>query len=144
MAGKSDAFETDILGLIFNGTAITSIAQNNGSPITALSVSLHTADPTDAGTQGSGEANYSGYTRVLTTRSTAGWVVTGNSVSPVAAIAFPQSVSTSTSTLTHFGVGVATASTSGKLLYAGAISPNIFVSQLVTPRLTTGSSITED
>lgn len=43
---KSDAFETDILGLIYNATAIPNIADNAAtSPLTELFVALHTADP---------------------------------------------------------------------------------------------------
>jgi hypothetical protein len=50
---KSNAFETDLLGLIFNGTAITTIADNAAStPLTNLYLALHTADPGEAGNQG--------------------------------------------------------------------------------------------
>jgi hypothetical protein len=143
---KGDTFENDLLKLIFNGTAITNLAQNGVSPVTDLWVSLHTADPGETGTQGTSESAYSGYTRIATTRSTGatGWSVTNNSVSPVAVIAFPTAASTSTSTITHFAVGMTSASTGGKNLYKGTVTPNINIGQNVVPRLTTGSSITED
>lgn len=141
---KSDTFENDWLKLIFNATAIANIAQDGTSPLTSLWASLHTADPGETGTQGTSEATYTGYARTSVARTTAGWVVTNNSVSPVSAITFPTATSTSTSTMTHFAVGVSSASTGGKVLYKGAISPTIAIQQNVAARLTTGSSITED
>jgi hypothetical protein len=142
---KTDVFESGLLGLIFNATTLAQIAVNaTSSALTSLQVSLHTADPGETGTQGTNETSYTGYARVAVARSTAGWVVTNNSVSPVSAIAFGTATSTSTGTLTHFGVGATTASTGGALYYKGTISPNINFGQNVTPRLTTGSSITED
>lgn len=142
---KTDVYENSILRLLFNATAIANVADNAASgPLTALQVSLHTADPGETGTQGTNETSYAGYARVSVARTTAAWVVTNNSVSPVSAIAFGVATSTSTGTLTHFGVGATTASTGGALYYKGAISPNINFGQNVTPRLTTASSITED
>ncbi len=141
---KTDAYENSILALLFNATSIANIAQNGTSPLTSLWVSLHTADPGETGTQGTNEASYAGYARVSVARTTAGWVVTGNSVSPVSAITYPTATSTSTSTMTHFGCGASSASTGGALYYKGAISPTIAIQQNVIARLTTGSSITED
>jgi hypothetical protein len=47
---KSNAFENDLLKLIFNATAIANLADNAASsPLTNLYVSLHTADPGEAG-----------------------------------------------------------------------------------------------
>ena len=44
---KQNTFETDILALIFNATAIADLAENDATtPATNLSVALHTADPT--------------------------------------------------------------------------------------------------
>lgn len=145
MAGKSDTFENDLLKLIYNATAIANIADNAASsPLTALWAAFHTADPGETGTQGTNEGGYTQYARVSVARTTSGFVVTNNSVSPVAAISAPQNTSTSTGTFTHFSVGVTSASTGGKILHFGTITPNINFSQNVTPSLTTGSSITED
>lgn len=140
---KGDTFENDLLKLIFNGTAIANIADNAAtSPLTNLFVSLHTADPGEAGSQTTSETAYTSYARVSVARTTGGWTVTANSVSPVANIAFP-SCTGGTATITHFGVGTAT-SGAGKLLYKGTVTPNISVSSGVTPTLTTASTITED
>jgi hypothetical protein len=75
-------------------------------------------------------------------RTTGGWTVTNNSVSPVANIDFPAGTGGS-GTATHFGVGTAASST-GKLLYKGTVTPNIVTGAGITPRLTTATAITED
>lgn len=140
---KGDTFENDLLRLIFNATAIANIADNAAtSPLTNLFVSLHTADPGEAGNQTTSEATYTGYARVSVARTSGGWTVTANSVSPVAAITFPACTA-GTNTITHFAVGTATSGT-GKVLYKGTVTPNISVSSGVTPQLTTATAITED
>ena len=104
---KGDTFENDWLKLIFQATAIANIADNAAtSPLTNLYVSLHTADPGEAGSQTTSEATYTSYARVAVARTSGGWTVTSNSVSPVANIVFPASGST-TPTATHFSTGVA-------------------------------------
>lgn len=142
---KGDTYENDLLKLLFNATAITSIADNAASaPFTNLFVSLHTSDPGEAGTQLTNEISYTGYLRVSVARTTGGWTVTLNSVSPVASIAFPISSGGAGGTVTHWGVGTVTTGGAGKLLYSGTVTPNIVVSSGVTPSLTTASTITED
>lgn len=132
-----------MLSLLLQGVSITDLAVASTN-ISAIQVSLHTGDPGDTGTQGTSEVNYSGYTRIAVTRSTAGFVVSGGSASPVAAITFPEAASTTTMTATHCAFGEATASTGGKIYYSGTISPNINIGSGVQPRLTTASSIQED
>lgn len=140
---KSNAFENSLLRLIFNATAIANLADNAASsPLTNLYVSLHTADPGEAGNQSTSETTYTSYARVAVARTTGGWTVTNNSVSPVANIDFPAATGGS-GVITHFGVGSA-ASGTGVLYYSGTVSPSITVSSGVTPRLTTASTITED
>lgn len=140
---KSDALENDILDLLFNGTAIADLAENDTtSPATNLYVSLHTGDPGDTGDQTTSEAGYTSYARVAVARTSGGWTVTGNSVSPAANIEFPAATGGS-ETITHFGIGTGI-SGAGYLMYAGTVTPNLSVSSGVTPRLTTASTITED
>lgn len=139
---KGATFDNDLLKLIFNATAIANMADNAASsPLTNLYVSLHTADPTSAGSQTSSEANYTSYARVAVARTSGGWTVTGNSVSPAATISFPACTG-STNTVTNWAVGTAS-SGAGKILYTGAVSPNISVASGVTPQLTTASTVTE-
>lgn len=144
--GKLDVFEYDFLRAVFNGTAITNVSATAGT--TKLWLGLHTADPGDSGTTAA-EGGYTAYTRVAVERSTTGWAVTSGagaavaSVSPVANADFPQVATTSTGTFTHATVYPASDSTGTAGLYNGTISPTINFSQNVTPRVTTGSSITE-
>ena len=140
---KSNVYENDLLKLIFNATAIGNIADNAAtSPLTNLYVSLHTADPGEAGDQSTNEIAYTSYARVAVARTSGGWTVTANSVSPAAAINFPAGTG-GTGTATHFGVGT-DASGTGKLLYRGTIMTNIVTGAGITPQLTQASTITED
>lgn len=141
---KGNTFENDILKLIFNATAIANIADNAAtSPLTNLYVSLHTGDPGEAGDQTTNEISYTGYARVAVARSGSGWTVTGNSVSPAADITFGAMTAGAGGTVTYVGIGTASSST-GKLLYSGALSPTLAVTNGVTPALGTGSTIVED
>jgi hypothetical protein len=68
-----DQFETGLLDLIFTGTGIAGIADNAASsPLTSLYLSLHTADPGEAGDQTTSEAAYTSYARVAVARSCSG------------------------------------------------------------------------
>lgn len=129
---KGNTFENDLMKLFFQGTAIANLADNAASsPNTALFVSLHTADPGEAGAQNTSEANYTGYARVSVARTSGGWTVTNNSVTNAAAITFPQCTGGS-NTITHFAVGTASSST-GKILYKGALTASLAVSNLIIP-----------
>lgn len=140
---KTNAWENALLELLFKATTFANVAINaTSSPITDLYVSLHTADPGEAGDQTTNEATYTSYARVAVARSGAGWTVTNNSVSPAAEIAFPACTGGS-NTITHFGVGKSS-SGAGVLFYKGTVTPNIAVSSGVTPKLTTSTAITED
>jgi hypothetical protein len=140
--GKGATFDNDWLKLIFNATAIANIADNAAtSPLTNLYAALHTADPTSAGNQTSSEATYTSYARVAIARTSGGWTVTTNSVSPAATISFPACTG-GTNTITYFSIGTASTGT-GKILYSGTVTPNISVSTGVTPQLTTATTITE-
>lgn len=140
--GKGATFDNDLLKLIFNASAIANIADNAGSsPLTSLYVALHTADPTSSGNQTSNETSYTSYARVAVARSSGGWTVTTNSVSPAANIDFP-SCTGSTATITYASIGTASSGT-GKILYSGAVSPSISVSTGVVPRISTASTVTE-
>jgi hypothetical protein len=141
---KGNTFENDWLKLIFNATAIANIADNAAtSPLTNLQVSLHTADPGEAGDQTTSETAYTGYARVAVARTTGGFTVTTNSVSPVANIDFGECTASPGAAITHFAVGTAS-SGAGKLLYSGTVTPNITMAVGVIPRLKTTSTITED
>jgi hypothetical protein len=141
---KGNTFENDWLKLIFNATAIANIADNAAvGPLTNLEVSLHTADPGEAGDQTTNETAYTGYARIPVARTAGGWTVTANSVSPVTAIDFGECTALPGAALTHFAVGTAHVG-AGKLLYSGTLTPNVTMAVGVIPRIKTTSTITED
>lgn len=139
---KGNTFENDVLKLIFNATAIADLAQDDGSsPATTLTVALHTADPGEAGDQTTSETAYTGYSRIAVARTSGGWTVTNNSVSPVANIDFGECSASPGAAITHFSVGTGVGN---KLLYKGTVTPNITMAVGVIPRLKTTSTISED
>lgn len=140
---KSDYWENALLKLLFNATAIANIADNAASsPLTNLYLSLHTADPGEAGDQTTSEVSYTPYARVAVARSGSGWVVTANSVSPAASIDFAKCTSGS-ALASYAGIGTAL-SGAGHLLYSGVLSPPVAIIPGSTPRLRTGSTIVEE
>ena len=139
----SNTTENAILALIFNATAWANYADNAASsPQTNIHVALHTADPGDAGTMSTSEITYTSYARVNVARTSGGWTVTGNSVSPVASIDFPAGTGGS-GTATHFSTGK-TGGGAAAILWSGTVTPNIVTGNGITPRLTTASTITLD
>jgi hypothetical protein len=140
----SNSAENSILNLIFNATAWANIADNAGSsPLTNLYVSLHTADPGEAGSQNTSEIAYTSYARVAVPRTTGGWSAsTAGSTSPVSAITFPAGTGGS-GTATFFGIG-SLVSGAGVLYISGTVTPSIVCGNGVTPSLTTATTITLD
>jgi len=142
---KTNTWENDLLKLVFQNTSASLIGDATGlvgsGTAGSLYVSLHTADPGEAGDQTTSETSYTSYARVAVARGGA-WTITLNSVSPTANIDFPACTGGS-ATITHFGVGTSS-SGAGKLLYKGTVTPNIAVATGVTPRMTTATAITED
>lgn len=144
LVSKSNAFETDSLKLIFNATPIANLADNAAvGPLAGLYLSLHTADPGEAGDQTTNEVSYTGYARAFVARTPAGWVVTGSSVSPAADVSFPASTGGTGGTVTYVGVGTSPAG-AGKLLYSGPLTPVVAVATGVTPKVLATSTVTED
>ncbi len=144
---KGNTFENEFLLHLFNNADIANIGDATGvrgsSTAGSLYVSLHTADPDEAGDQTTSETSYGSYARVGVARSGAGWTVTGNAVTNAALIQFAQ-CSSGSATLTHFAVGTA-ASGTGKILYKGALSSPLAVSSGIQPQFAAGDlDITED
>ncbi len=143
---KGNTFENELLEHILNNADIALIGDATGLRGSAvpgnLYVSLHTANPGEAGTQLTSECAYTSYARVAILRTGAAWTVTANSASPAAEISFPAATGGS-ETATYFVIG-ASSSGAGKLLYYGTVTPNIAIADGVTPKLTTASTIDED
>jgi len=122
MAGMSVYLENAILNEVFRTSAYTKPSR--------LYISLHTADPTDAGTA-STELTGNGYARAdAGAPADAAWTLAsapggdGRQVTNVAQISFPTptgnwSSSGGGTTVTHFGIW--DAATGGNLLFSGAL-----------------------
>jgi hypothetical protein len=135
---KGNTFENDLVKLVFNGTAISNMADNAASsPLTNLYLALHTADPGEAGSQTTSEATYTSYARVAVSRDSGGWTVTANQAVNAALVQFPQCTGGS-NTITHVSVGTAS-SGAGKLLYSGALNSSLAVANLVQPQFAAGA-----
>lgn len=144
---KSDAWENQLLALLFNNTPVALVGDAAGLPGSAVAgslyLSLHTADPGEAGTQLTNEIAYIGYARVAVPRTTAGFTVLNNAVRLTTARNFPTGTG-GTGTANTFGIG-ASATGAGKLLYSGTLTPFIICGNGVTPQITAAAGmVTED
>jgi hypothetical protein len=144
----ADVTEVAILNLVFRATAWANYADNAATaPQTNIGISLHTADPTDAGDATTNETTYTSYTRVNVARTTAAWSApTGepSSISPIANIDFPAGTG-GTGSVTFFATSKSNATPptgTQPILWSGTVTPAITVGSGVTPRLTTGTTIT--
>lgn len=134
---KGNQTETDLVAKIFNNTAIPWDA------ITNIFVSLHTADPGEAGTQLTSEATFTGYARVSVARTAGGWTVSAGAATNAALVQFPQCTAGS-STITYVCVGTLT-SGAGQILYSGALSSSLSISAGIQAQFNIGAlAITED
>ena len=144
---KSNTWENGLLDLLFSNTDFTGVGDAGGllgsSADGNLYVSLHTADPGEAGDQTTNETAYTGYARVAVNRTNGWTAASGGVVSPAADIDFGECTASPGAALTHFGVGTAS-SAAGKLLYSGTLTPNITMATGVIPRVKSTSTITED
>jgi len=143
---KSNTFENDLLLLLLNNTNIGLVGDATGlrgsTTVGSLYLSLHTADPGEAGTQTTSEIAYTSYARKSVARTSGEFSVSGSSASLVNNHDFVAGTGGS-GTATHWGLGT-DASGTGKLLYKGALSPTIVCGAGVTPRINAGVIVTED
>lgn len=143
---KSNSLESSILSHIFANANIASIGDATGlrssSTAGSLYISLHTADPGEAGDQTTNETAYSGYARIAVVRSASGWTVTNDTVVNAAAITF-AAVGSGSGTITHFGIGT-DSSGAGVLLYKGALTSSLPYVAGTVPQFAAGAlSVTE-
>lgn len=144
---KTNNWEDGLLNLVFLNTDYTLLGDAGGIRGSvgagSIYISLHTADPGEAGDQTTNEATYTSYARVAVVRSGAGWTVLTGTVDNDAAITFPEATGGS-NTITHFGVGTDT-SGAGKLMYKGALTASLAVSLGITPQFNIGdANVSED
>lgn len=146
MSGLGTAAKTALLKLILQNVAWANVGDAAGlQPSTVAGnvyVALHTADPTAAGDQSSGEATYPGYARVAVPRSAAKWGVAGGIAQNLDDIVFaicgaigaPQAI-------THFSIGLASAG-AGVIIGSNALPSTLLVSQNIIPELLAGALTT--
>ena len=136
----SNAFETELLDLIFTNAAIANIGDAGGLQPSAtagsLYLSLHSADPGEAGDQTTNEVAYSNYGRVAVVRTAGGWTVAGNTASNTALVQFPQ-CGASGATATYAGIGTSSAG-AGLLMFSGQLSSSLTIANLITPQFAAG------
>lgn len=142
--------ESNLLLLLFNNTAWANVGDatglRNSSTAGSLYVSLHTANPSETGSQTTSEAAYTGYGRVAVARSAAGWTISGTAPTQAANAALITfgADTVETETETYFGIGTAS-SGAGHLIYSGPLTASLIVTPGVTPQFAIGALvITQD
>lgn len=129
----TNTFENQVAALLFNGTAIPNLADNaSSSPVTSYWISLHTADPGEAGNQETSETEYTGYARLEATRDSSGWTVSGNAASNTSQLTFGQCTASPGDNITHVGIGLSETGT-GTLLGSLALTNEISMAVGATP-----------
>lgn len=136
----TNAFETALLQLYFNNTDHANIGDaaglQNSTVAGVFYISLHTADPGEAGAQNTTEVAYTGYARVAVARSGAGFTVSGANCSNAALVVF-GACTAGTSTATHFGIG-SDAAGAGNLFFKGPLTASLAISTGITPQFAIG------
>lgn len=137
----TNAAEAALLDLLFLNTDWANIGDaaglQNSAAAGSFYISLHTADPGEAGGQGTNEASYTGYARVAVARSGAGWSRSVSTVQNAALVQFAQCTGGS-ATVTHFGIGTDSAG-AGNLILKGALTSALAVSNGIQPQFAAGA-----
>ncbi len=136
---KSNTTENDYVKFVFNNTAMPSYGSN-------LYLSLHTADPGEAGDQTTNEVStgaYTSYARVSISRDNTGFTVTGNRAVNADLVQFPQCTGGSGATITHVGIGTSS-SGAGQLLASGALNAPLDVSNLIQPQFAASALVYQE
>lgn len=137
----TNAAEAALLDLVFLNTDWANIGDASGLQNSATAgsfyISLHTADPSETGTQSTSEASYTGYARVAVNRTAGGWTRSTSTISNTALVQFAQCTAGS-SAVTHFGIGT-DLSGAGNLLFKGALSSSLSISAGIQPQFAAGA-----
>ncbi|CAB4141140.1 hypothetical protein UFOVP412_36 [uncultured Caudovirales phage] len=132
----TNAAEANLLNLLFLNVDWANIGDAGGLQNSAAAgsfyISLHTADPGEAGTQSTSEVAYTGYARVAVNRTGGGWTLTAQTITNTALVQFPQCTG-GTATATHFGIGT-DLSGAGNLLMKGALTSSLSISNGIQPQ----------
>lgn len=135
---KSNVAETGLLRLIFQNANFANVGDATGlrgsSAAGSLYISLHTADPGEAGNQTSNEISYTGYARQALARNATNFPESGGTVNIGVNVDFPEMTGGAGGTITYWGIGT-DASGTGTLLYSGEVDPDQVINDGVIPRI---------
>ena len=135
---KGNTTENDVLQKLFHAVELSWDAN------TSLFLSLHTADPGEAGAQTASEATYTSYARVEVARDATGWDVVANQASNDDLLQFPACTG-GTNTITHVAIGTVALPGAGQIIYSGELNDALAVSNGIQPQFAIGSlTIVED
>ena len=137
----TNAAEAALLDLLFLNVDWANIGDAAGLQNSAVAgsfyISLHTADPGEAGNQSTNEVAYTSYARVAVARTAGGWTRTVSSVANTALVQFPQATGGS-AVATHFGIGTDSTG-AGNLLLKGALNSSLSISNGIQPQFAAGA-----
>ena len=140
--GTSTTNANSWLLLMFNTTTFANYAINaTASPETNIATSLNTADPGAGGAMNTSEISYTTYARTNIARTNGGFTVSTNTVVPAATINGFGACTAGSGTATYMTWGK-TGGGASIILWSGTVTPNIAVSNGVTPSLTTATTLT--
>jgi hypothetical protein len=137
----TNAAEAALLDLLFLNVDWADIGDaaglQNSATAGSFYISLHSADPGEAGNQSTNEISYTGYARVGVARTAGGWTRTTSTIANTALVQFGQCTG-GTATATHFGIGTDSTGT-GNLLLKGALNASLSISNGIQPQFAAGA-----
>jgi hypothetical protein len=137
----TNAAEAALLDLLFLNVDWANIGDaaglQNSATAGSFFISLHSADPGEAGNQSTSEISYTGYARVGVARTAGGWTRTVSTIANTALVQFGQCTG-GTATATHFGIGTDSTG-AGNLLLKGALNASLSISNGIQPQFAAGA-----
>ncbi len=148
---KGNAFETDLLTLLFNNTTIANIGDAGGILKSVADGSFWIRLYTDAVVTSDSvigtEAAYTGYVAggVAVARTTGGWTIVGDNASNAAAITFGPCTA-GTENMRYFAIWKDNSTgTDSHRIYWGQLTADLAVSNGITPEFSIGAlDVNED
>lgn len=137
---KSNTTENDLIKFYAQATAMPSYGTN-------LYLHLHTADPGEGGTSSTTEASYTSYARVTKLRDNTDWTIcdpdgtpnaSGSAFKNAVDVVFPECSGVADDEIeTHGSI----CTNGGQILYSGALTAPIRITNLTTPYFPAGTLI---
>lgn len=137
----SNAAEAALLDLLFLNVDWPNIGDaaglQNSAAAGSFFISLHTADPGEAGDQATNEAAYTGYARVAVPRDGTGFTRVASQISNTATVQFGECTA-GAANVTHFSIGLASAG-AGMIVYSAPLASARSISAGITPLFNPGT-----